>query len=250
MIKGIIFDMDGLMFDTETMYIDAVPKLAAKAGIDLPKEEMQRIIGCDHTMLDAIEKDYPGLREVIAKNYQARRMEHFYHYFPKPGSANKNGLKELVRWLNENRIPYAIASSSLKDHILEMTHYAQADIQPSAVISSLDGYPSKPDPAVFLAAAKAMGLKPEECLVLEDSKFGIQAAKTGGFPSIWIPDRLKADDEMRKSIQLELPSLHAVKEYLEGIMDKSGHSEQNKSRIRRSEGVHHEAYRQNQSNGI
>lgn len=220
MIKGIIFDMDGLMFDTETMYIEMVPKLAARAGIALPEEEMQRIIGCDKTMLNGIEKDYPGITEVICRDYQGKRMEHFYSFFPEKGQADKKGLKEIVDWLNENDIPYAIASSSARQNIVEMCSHSAADLKPKAIISSLDGLPSKPNPAVFLAAAKAMNLKPEECLVLEDSKFGIQAAKAGGFPSVWIPDRLKPDEEMCQSIQMEMPSLLDVKSYLMTAMDK------------------------------
>jgi len=86
-------------------------------------------------------------------------------------------------------------------------------LHPKQIVSGKEGFPSKPAPDIFLATAKRMGYKPEECLVLEDSKHGITAAYKAGMKSIFIQDQIVPDEE--KYIQETRNNLSEVIDYLE-----------------------------------
>lgn len=91
------------------------------------------------------------------------------------------GLRELMDYLNQVKMPYAIASSSMVEDIKRLNAHSLAHIYPQEIVSSKEnGIPSKPDPTIFKVAAKRLGKKPEQCLVLEDSKYGIMAGRRAG----------------------------------------------------------------------
>ena len=134
--------------------------------------------------------------------------------FQKP-VPKKPGLDELLAWLDANHIPMAVASSS-RVHVIEgnlnnwgLTHYFKA------LVSGQQVKHSKPDPEIFLTAAKALGTVPAETLVLEDSYNGVRAGATGGFVTVMVPDLAPADDEMRRLYTAECASLHEVRRMLE-----------------------------------
>lgn len=87
-------------------------------------------------------------------------------------------------------------------------------LSPNVIVSSKEGYKSKPAPDVFLAAAKRLGMEPENCLVLEDSKHGIMAAANAKMHSIFIQDQIAPDDEMKEYIQESCTDLNEVIDYL------------------------------------
>ena len=196
MIKAVIFDMDGLMFNTEIMF------------------KKQFMIGCDSREIIEFENTYPGISDVMSY-CQKTRVNFFFEFFKNPGDANMPGLYELIQYLEKKPMDYAIASSSAKEDILKFINYAGFELHPKQIVSGKEGFPSKPAPDIFLATAKRMGYKPEECLVLEDSKHGITAAFKAGMKSIFIPDQIKPDEEMKKYIQETRNNLSEVIEYLE-----------------------------------
>ena len=207
MIEAVIFDMDGLMFDTERMIIDWFEMLKEKYQLSIPKEVTYQLIGTDSSIVKRLNQQYPGL-ETVMDDYQSHRMEYTWMYFKKPGDANKKGLKELVEYLNEKKIPFAVASSSKKEHIQEMIDKAGFELKPNVVVSSKEGnMPGKPAPDIFLKAADMMGIPAENCLVLEDSKYGIMAAHNAGMKSVFIQDQIIPDDQMKQFIQMECDSL-------------------------------------------
>ena len=207
MIEAVIFDMDGLMFDTERMIIDWFEMLKEKYQLSIPKEVTYQLIGTDSSIVKRLNQQYPGL-ETVMDDYQSHRMEYTWMHFKKPGDANKKGLKELVEYLNEKKIPFAVASSSKKEHIQEMIDKAGFELKPNVVVSSKEGnMPGKPAPDIFLKAADMMGIPAENCLVLEDSKYGIMAAHNAGMKSVFIQDQIIPDDQMKQYIQMECDSL-------------------------------------------
>lgn len=215
MIKAVIFDMDGTMFDTETMFLKTLPEIAIANGYDLGPEAARAVMGCDSSKAADLEEQYPGLDYCLNGQYQPNRVKYFMEMFPAPGAADKPGLSELTAWLEQEQIPYAVASSSPRSDIEAFLSHAGRPLHPAFVLSGKEGFRSKPDPDIFLAADMEMGTRPEETLVLEDSKFGVMAAKKGGFPCIWIPDVVEPDEEMRQNIQMEMASLNDVKDWLE-----------------------------------
>lgn len=214
MIKAVIFDMDGLMFNTEIMFKKQFRQALDKVDIHCPDSVIERMIGCDSREIIEFENTYPGISDVMSY-CQKTRVNFFFEFFKNPGDANMPGLYELIQYLEKKPMDYAIASSSAKEDILKFINYAGFELHPKQIVSGKEGFPSKPAPDIFLATAKRMGYKPEECLVLEDSKHGITAAYKAGMKSIFIPDQIKPDEEMKKYIQETRNNLSEVIEYLE-----------------------------------
>ncbi|WP_294730408.1 HAD family phosphatase [uncultured Faecalibaculum sp.] len=214
-IRGVIFDMDGLMFDTETMFLKVLPEIGMANGYDIPPAAARAMMGCDSRKAVELEDQYPGLNHCLNEEYTPNRLKYFYEMFPAPGSADEPGLCELTEYLEEQNIPYAVASSSTRSDIMAFLAHAGRQLHPACILSGKEGFRSKPNPDIFLAAAMELGIDPAQALVLEDSAHGVKAARDGGFPCIWIPDVVEPDEEMRRNIQMELPTLADVKEWLE-----------------------------------
>ena len=213
MTDSVIFDMDGLMFDTERVWATlwepalATLGLSYKEGLDVAArgtagDSMRAVLrqfygpGCD---TDAIMEALHAQAEIA---FQA----------PPP---KKPGLDELIAWLEAQHIPMAVASSSrmasIRHHLdgWGLTHYFKV------IVSGEQFTSSKPDPEIFLTAAKALGTAPSETLVLEDSYNGVRAGAAGHFVTVMVPDLSPADDEMRRLYTAECKDLHEVKQMLE-----------------------------------
>lgn len=214
MIEAVLFDMDGLMFNTEVMFKKFFKEQLDRYGVPAPLSVIEAMIGCDSRKVAIFEREYPGITEVMSY-CQKHRIEYFYSMYQKPGSANMPGLKELISYLDENEIPYAIASSSAPEDIRRMVEHAGFPISYQILVSSKEGIPSKPAPDIFLEAARRLGKEPENCLVLEDSKNGILAAAAAKMHSIFVPDQIVPDQEMKEAIQTTCNSLKDVIPYLE-----------------------------------
>lgn len=215
MIEGVIFDMDGLMFDTESILYIGMKEEGKKRNLDLPDSVLDQLIGCDSHVVEQFEEQYPGITDCM-KSFQKNRLDVFFKQFPEPGSGNKKGLKELVQYLEQKDIPYAIASSSYVSDIQRLVDHAGFPMHPKEIVSSKEkGIPSKPDPMIFLETANRLGLKPENCLVLEDSKNGIMAARRAGMYSIYVPDKILPDKMMYLYIRVRCEDLTGAIDFIE-----------------------------------
>ena len=214
MIKAVIFDMDGLMFDTERPYIDLLVKICRERNLNFPTEYVRELIGVSSVTVEKYENNYPGIIEAmnqIDRDYD----DYFFSLYPTPGSANKKGLEELFDYLNENGYKKAIASSSRERHIKNLVRYSNVDMKLDAIVSSHSDFPSKPDPAVFIEAAKRLDVNPDECLVLEDSKYGIMAANRAGMHRVWIPDIITDSSDFQDNLEFKCNDLSEVISILE-----------------------------------
>lgn len=210
MIEAVIFDMDGLMFDTESTMFVGMKEIGNREGIDIPDSVIQNMIGCDSRMIKQFEEEYPGISRCM-ELYQQERLDFFFRMNPTPGSGNMKGLEELVVYLNEEEIPYAIASSSAPEDIRRLIEHADCHIHPKEIVSSKeDGIPSKPDPTIFKVAAERLGSEPDDTLVLEDSKHGVMATRKAGMRSIYIPDKVEVDRQMYPYVHTTCTDLSEV----------------------------------------
>ena len=199
MISGVIFDMDGLMTDTERLYIDLWCQILRERGMEEHRDVVTRCIGMDHGKTRAYIKetlgedfDYLSVLGEAGKRSDAYCQAH--------GIPVKLGLYELLDYLDQERIPYAVATSSRGEG-------ARSKLQTIGVLSRLHGLVTgdmvakgKPDPEIFLRAAKALQLPPEHCLVLEDSPHGILAAYKAGCLPMMIPDLWPPDEETQSML--------------------------------------------------
>ena len=208
MIQGVIFDMDGLMFDTERIWATLWEPALAGLGLSYKEGLDEAARGTADDSMRAVLRRFYGPDCDPDRIIEALHEQGVIAFQAPP--PKKPGLDELLAWLDANHIPMAVASSS-RVHVIEgnlnnwgLTHYFKA------LVSGQQVKHSKPEPEIFLLAAEKLGTDPAHTLVLEDSYNGVRAGAAGGFVTVMVPDLLPADDEMRGLYTLECTSLNEV----------------------------------------
>ena len=216
-MKAILFDCDGLMFNTEFYAIDMWKQVAKKYNFRLPDDFFKKITGSGGKKVEEYFQTLDGI-EPIRSIVSKKRFDLEYWTSFKKDELNKKGLFELYRYLKENKYKIAICSSSNKEYILSLLSTVSIPLEFDTIISGDMVKNAKPAPDIFLEAARKLNVTFEECLVLEDSKQGILAARNAGMHSCWIKDMIEADEEMQENIEYTASNLQEVINLLkEGI---------------------------------
>ena len=206
---AVVFDMDGLIFDTETLYQEAFLAAATIGGHDLPTEVIQRTIGVPWVqsrvlLLEQMGSDFP------IDQYFAQMTGHF-ELLAATQLRLKPGVVELLDFLDQLDIPRCIATSSAHSTVQsDLSAHGLAD-RFHAVIGHGDYVVSKPSPDPFLTAAKRLGVDPALCLALEDSHNGVRSASAAGMMTVMVPDLMPPTEEIRALCTLVVDDLHAVR---------------------------------------
>ena len=212
MVHGVIFDMDGLMFDTERMWDTFWPPVCDRLGLPLPPPQFyasgRGLAGAN--LLRHVEEYFPGenAQRLIDETWQQAAAA-----FARPVPC-KPGLFELLDWLKEHDIPCAVASSSPRAMVQRNLDNTGAAPYIRAVVGGEDVHRSKPDPEAFLLAAARLGVPIAECLVLEDSHNGVRAGRAAGAVTVMVPDLMPVTDEMRSLYTACCESLLQVRDLL------------------------------------
>ncbi len=213
--KLVIFDMDGLLLDTERLIVDAWDRLAVRKGLDREKirDACMASIGINiqavyKVVNEKLGPDFP-YREYRAE--MERDVAETLHGGPMPV---KKGAFELLEYLKRTGMPAVVASSTRKAAV--EAELRDAGLLPyfAEVSGGDDVQRSKPAPDLFLKAAASMDVPPENCLVLEDSYNGIRAAHAAGMMAVMVPDLLPPTEEMAALYTALAPDLGAVAELL------------------------------------
>lgn len=215
-VKCLIFDMDGLMFDTERIAGIAYKRAAKECGYPITDETRYQLLGRSKADGRRIVK------EVMGDDYPADTISELSHrykdeYISEHGLPIKKGLVELLTYARSKELRIAVASSSAIDTIEEYLKLADLRGYFDFIISGDQVKHSKPDPEIFLKACEYFHVETNEAIVLEDSKSGIMAAVNGNIPVICIPDILEHDEEITKLTYKTLPDLGKVIKVLENI---------------------------------
>lgn len=212
---GVLFDMDGVIFDSETVSVQCWRKAAAELGLEGIDSVYTRCVGTNISSSKAILKEAYGER-VDPAAFLALTSRFYDEACAANGLPVKPGAPELLRALREAGVPIAIASSTSRDYVTR--ELEEAGLLPyfDAVICGDMVTKSKPDPEIFLKAAAALGVQPCDAVVIEDSYNGIRAAAAGGMHPVMVPDILPPTDEMRRLAEVILPSLFEVRDFLGG----------------------------------
>ena len=215
-VKGIIFDMDGLLFDTESIYCDANLVVAEKYSLPFTKEIYARFIGIsDEEVWAELHKMYADHGEETVQKFIDESWGMAHDRF-KTGEVDlKPGVHELLAYLEEKEIPRVVASSNVRPIIEILLEHAGIRDKFSDIISAEDVKFAKPDPEIFVIASNRLGLAPEDCLVLEDSKNGILAAEGAEVPGVMVPDILPPTTELKEKTEAVFSTLHEVIDFLE-----------------------------------
>ena len=188
MIDTAIFDMDGLMFDTERLYMRALLEyVGPKTGTDFPMEGILRTLGCNHADFVRL---FPELFGTAITPAQCTELvsEWMQHEIETKGMPVKPGLYALLDALKADGFRLALATGTsrpIAEIYLNMTDTRRCF---DAMITGDQVTHGKPDPEIFLLAAEALGFAPASTVVFEDSFNGLCAAHKGGFHSICVPD--------------------------------------------------------------
>jgi beta-phosphoglucomutase family hydrolase len=184
-IKAIVFDLDGTLIDSEKNYYLSDKRLLEDFGINLTLEMKQRFVGIgNHQMISIIKQEY-GLEESVERLTQ--RKNRYYLEIARHNSDIFPEMKVFVDLLKRCGFPIAIASGSSKNVLDELILLLHLDEYCDVVVSADDVKNGKPAPDIFLAAAEKLGVPPENCLVVEDSKYGVEAAKRAFMYCMAIP---------------------------------------------------------------
>ncbi len=183
MFKAMIFDMDGVIVDSEPLFFEVAKRLLQKYGVELTEEVNDRYVGIASpgmwTDLKNVYSLEPGLEELLALHEEIRG-----EVFAETQLAPVEGIRELLADLAAEKIPAAIASSSALSTIYETIDSLGIRSHFEAFVSGEEIERGKPFPDIFLKAAELLGVRPEECVVLEDSAHGVKAAALAGMKCI------------------------------------------------------------------
>lgn len=205
-IKAVLFDMDGLMFDTERLYMKTWYPSAKKYGYDVTEPLLLSLLGKTAELGQKICQDEFG-PDFPFYEIRRDRLALSNAHIRENGIIAKPGLHSLLDYLDKKGIKKAVATSSereIADFYLEISGLTGRF---DAVVSGDDVRKSKPDPRIFLLAAEKVGVEPRDCAVLEDSFSGIEAAYRGGMHPVMIPDILAPTPQIESLCEAVLPSL-------------------------------------------
>jgi HAD superfamily hydrolase (TIGR01509 family) len=213
-VKAVVFDMDGLLFDTEAVFRMAMVQAGAEYGASISDAFYASLIGFTP------ERGFVLMRARFGATFPAedffeRCHVHFRRLLDRE-LRMKPGVIDLLDVLDRRQLPRAIATSSKRasvDH--HLAHFGLTD-RFDAIVAHGDYPQGKPHPAPYLLAAQALGVRPEHCLALEDSYNGVRSGVAAGMMTVMVPDLLPATDDMRQLAVLIADDLIAVRDLLAG----------------------------------
>jgi HAD superfamily hydrolase (TIGR01509 family) len=213
-MKAVIFDMDGLMFDTERVYVIACDYAGEKIGIGKAGYMTIKTLGMNSAMTRDVWHEEFGdtYDEDALLKYTKEFLENYYKDQRVPV---KKGLYSLISFLKEKGYKLAVASSSATWEVEK--HLKDADVMDDFKVivcgDMIDK--SKPEPDIYLKACELLGEKPENCYALEDSENGLLSAYRAGCIPIMIPDLWQPDEGIMTVVYKKFCDLDEVKEFLE-----------------------------------
>ena len=215
-IKAVLFDMDGVIFDTEREYLKEWEVIFKKYGYKMKKEIYISVMGRGRKKVKEIFKEKFGEDLPIDKMYieKDKMLKEAVENNKVP---LKEGALELLEFLKENGYKIALATSAKRERVKIQVRHAKIENIFDAIVCSEDITNSKPDPEIFLKAAEKVCVNPENCIVIEDSEAGIKAAFNAKMMGFHVEDLKKADESILKYSYKNFKNLIEIKEYIKSM---------------------------------
>ena len=211
MIKAVIFDMDGILIDTEKWLNVYWQQAAKEAGFEVTRE--------DGLAIRSLAGKYAGpyLRGIFGDSFdyeaiRARRKELMREHIAKYGIEKKPGVDDILSYLAEKNMKRAVATATdperTKQYLTQIGIYDKFD----KIVSATTVENGKPQPDVYLYACEQIGEKPEDCIAVEDSPNGILSAYRAGLSVVMVPDLTEPDEETAKMLYARIDTVSGLKE--------------------------------------
>ena len=208
-IRGVLFDMDGLVLDTEKLYSRFWIEACHFYGFPMTYEQSLGMRALNMQAGEAKMHSYFGTgADYLA--IRAKRVELMEIFIDENGVDLKPGIVELLDYLDSQGIPTAITSSSPIPRIRKYLSKHGLDTRFTALCSGRDVPRGKPEPDIYLHGAATLGFRPEECLALEDSPSGIRSASSAGCLTVMIPDQDQPSEEIKALLYAKADTLADV----------------------------------------
>ena len=216
MIKAIIFDMDGLMIDSERVTFECYQEILKGMNLTMDEEFYKTLLGKPlkgiyQRFYDVYGNDFP-IEDVI-KDVHALMAQRF----ETEGVPVKTGLKSLLEYLKANNYKTIVATSSNRDRVDTILAQAQITDYFDDSICGDEVTKGKPNPEVFLKSCQKLGVSVDEAIVLEDSEAGIQASYDAGIKVICIPDMKYPEKQYEEKTFKIFKDLNDVTDYLKNL---------------------------------
>ncbi|MBV4415786.1 HAD family hydrolase [Clostridium tyrobutyricum] len=208
-LKLAIFDMDGLMFDTERIMHSAYIEAGNLYNYKFDDSVFAKTTGAsskrrNKILIDTFGKDFP-LEKVLS--YKEKKFKDTIHKY---GVPIKPGLIELMDFFKENKIKIAVASSSKRNVVEYNVHHAGVYDNIDYIISGEELNESKPNPEIFLKPCEFFNIHTDNAIVMEDSTNGLIAAIRAHIKPIWIPDLIQIPDDVKDKLFAQAKDLSQV----------------------------------------
>ena len=208
-VDAVVFDMDGLLLDTEVLARRALRLAGEELGIDIPETLSQSMIGVPLDGCRLLLVEHHG-DSVPADRLFAASARHLLAQVEAGELRIKPGVTEVLDRVRELGLPLAVATSSARQKAHDHLRATGLDERFDAIVTRDDVRRGKPSPDLYLHAAKAVRVAPQRCLALEDSYNGVRAAHAAGMTVVMVPDLLPPTAEMRELCHAIARDLHVV----------------------------------------
>lgn len=217
-IKAVVFDMDGVLIDSETIEKKNMIKSAETNLLPFEDEFFEIFLGCNDEMSYQILLDRYKDSKIVDKYLNDLEQLQANEY--KEGNIKlKPGTREIIDYLRNNNIPYALATGSSYKYVeLDFLQNGYDKIPFDHIVTGDQITNSKPDPEIFIKAANLMNIDINDCLVVEDSPKGIEAAYSSGAQSCFVPDLVKANQNILSKATFHKNNLFEVIQLIETLI--------------------------------
>ncbi|MFR2471574.1 MAG: HAD-IA family hydrolase [Lachnospira sp.] len=216
MVSGIIFDMDGILIDSERQSNEGWLWAAGQLGVDIP---MWLIDSFKGALAELCCKFFDDYYKGVIDYWEAKelRTKYVYKIRETEGIPVKKGVKDIFEYIRNNGLKCAVATSTRRESAEKTLHEIGVWDYLDAVVYGDEVEHGKPEPDIFLRAAKAIGVNPSEAVVVEDSINGIKAGYAADMRVVHIPDTIAIDDDIRKLTYMVCADLNGLIDVVESI---------------------------------
>ena len=214
-VRGVLFDMDGVILDTEKLYTRFWLEGAHALGFPMTREQAIGLRGMNLGEAARMIGTYFGSPDYY-QPIKNKRIELMDAYIAQHGVEPKAGIREILEYLKESHIPRAVCTASpierVKRYLIPLGLFDDFD----AICTAYDVAQGKPEPDIYLYGAKVLGKAPANCIAIEDSAAGIQSAAAAGCMATLVPDQDLPDPQTLERVTILADSLLDVIEVIKG----------------------------------